>query len=55
VLDLLDIWERFAGSLALNAWTARSAAVHVGDRVELLHAYDPPELPGLGRFVAARA
>jgi uncharacterized protein YcbX len=52
---LLDLRRRFAGSLALNAWTARSATVRVGDPVELFDAYDAPELPGLGRFVAAAA
>ena len=52
---LLDLRRRFAGSLALNAWTARSATVRVGDAVELLDAYEAPELPGLGRFVAAAA
>jgi MOSC domain-containing protein len=52
---LLDLRRRFAGSLALNAWTARSATVRVGDAVELLDEYDAPELPGLGRFVAAVA
>jgi uncharacterized protein YcbX len=52
---LLELRRRFAGALALNAWTARSATVRVGDSVELLDEYEDPELPGLGRFVAARA
>jgi uncharacterized protein YcbX len=50
---LLDIRRRFAGSLALNAWTARPAAVRVGDVVELLDSFDDAIAPGLGRFVAA--
>ena len=52
---LLGLRRRFAGALALNAWTARSATVRIGDSVELLDEYDGPELPGLGRFVAAEA
>jgi uncharacterized protein YcbX len=51
---LLDIRRRFAGSLALNAWTARPADVRVGDPVELLDSFDDAEPPGLGRFVGAR-
>jgi uncharacterized protein YcbX len=50
---LLDIRRRFAGSLALNAWTARPGAVRVGDAVELLDEFDDAAAPGLGRFVAA--
>jgi len=52
---LLELRRRFAGTMALNAWTARSATVRAGDSVELLDEYEGPELPGLGRFVAARA
>jgi MOSC domain-containing protein len=50
---LQDIRRRFAGSLALNAWTARPGAVHVGDAVELLDEFDDAVAPGFGRFVAA--
>ena len=50
---LVDIRRRFAGSLALNAWTARPATVRVGDPVELLEAFDDAPAPGLGRFVAS--
>jgi uncharacterized protein YcbX len=52
---LLGLRRRFAGTLALNAWTARSATVRVGDAVELLDEYEGSELPGLGRFVASAA
>jgi uncharacterized protein len=51
---LLDIRRRFAGSLALNAWTARAAEVRVGDPVELLDTFEHAEAPGLGRFVGAQ-
>src|SRR5262245_28489263 len=50
---LLDIRHRFAGSLALNAWTARPGTIRVGDAVELLDGFDDAIAPGLGRFVAA--
>ena len=50
---LVDIRRRFAGSLALNAWTARPATVSVGDTVELLEAFDDAAAPGPGRFVAS--
>jgi uncharacterized protein len=50
---LLDIRRRFAGSIALNAWTARPGPVRVGDAVELLDSFDDAIMPGLGRFVAA--
>ena len=50
---LVDIRRRFAGSLALNAWTARPATVRVGDTVELLEAFDDAPAPGPGRFVAS--
>ena len=51
---LLDIRRRFAGSLALNAWTALPAEVRAGDPVELLDSFDDAEPPGLGRFVGAQ-
>lgn len=50
---LRDIRRRFAGSLALNAWTADGGEVSVGDPVELLDSYDAPLPPRLGRFVRA--
>ena len=50
---LLDIRERFEGSLALNAWTARPGAVRVGDPIELLDSFDDAVAPHGGRFVAA--
>jgi uncharacterized protein YcbX len=51
---LLELRRRFAGELALNAWTARAATVRVGDAVELLDSFDDADMPGLGRFVAGR-
>jgi uncharacterized protein len=51
---LLELRRRFAGELALNAWTARAATVRVGDPVELLDSFDDADMPGLGRFVAGR-
>ena len=51
---LLELRSAFAGTLALNAWTARPATVRVGDPVELLDSFSEAEMPGLGRFVAGR-
>jgi uncharacterized protein len=49
---LLDIRRRFAGSLALNAWTARPGTIRVGDKVELLDVFDDALVPGWGRLVS---
>jgi uncharacterized protein YcbX len=49
---LREIRRRFAGSLALNAWTAREGMVAVGDRVEKLDSLEAPDAPRLGRFLA---
>ena len=51
---LIDINDRFDGSLALNAWVARPGAVRVGDPVERLPSVEGALKPGLGRFMAAR-
>ena len=50
---LRDVRQRFAGSLALNAWTARPGTIQVGDPVELLESFDEASAPRRGRFVAA--
>jgi uncharacterized protein YcbX len=49
---LRRIRAEFAGSLALNAWTARDGDVAVGDPVQVL--YEPLDLPvpAAGRFAA---
>lgn len=47
---LRRIHERFDGTMALNAWTARPGRVAVGDPVELIEEFDGAAAPIPGRF-----
>jgi uncharacterized protein len=46
----LEIRDRFAGKLALNAWAGREGRIAVGDEVRLLESPVEVELPYVGRF-----
>ena len=46
----LQIRDRFAGKLALNAWAGRPGRIAVGDEVRMLDAPVEVELPFVGRF-----
>ena len=48
---LRHIRSEFAGSLALNAWTAREGRIAVGDDVSRLHERIELPVPEPGRFV----
>lgn len=48
---LLDIFARFEGTLALNAWAAVGGRVRVGERVELAEGFEAGVPPVRGRYV----
>lgn len=47
---LRRIRREFGGTFGLNAWTARAGRIGVGDRVELVDAFEEAEAPLRGRY-----
>jgi len=48
---LVDIYARFEGTLALNAWAVIPGRVKVGDTVELVEKFETDGPPVTGRYV----